>query len=380
MKILLLTERFDDTIPTGVISKRIADELFANGNEVAVISSDLVGKKWEHGYHIICKKIHFYSRRILKFLSDFFLVNLDSALWRYMMYGASKKMIDIFKPDIVYARSTPISVCEVAARIKKTYGIKVVMHFTDPVPAPIEWDKNLNYRKRMIMTMNKILPYADLISFGNHAMLNYQQKNQSYSFKNKAFVSPDPVPQKSLYYCPEETKKDCIILAYLGAIYGSRNPQELFNAIERFNRGTQKAILIVYDNNRTNISVPSFVQFAGRVKNVNEVLLGSNILINLDGDDKEPVFISSKLKEYLCCGRPIVSITPYNSPSRLITDQLKTVLSVKNNSEAIYDALMTFSRIKFTESDFYERKGIIESFTPKKVTEDILLEFNRLLG
>ena len=296
------------------------------------------------------------------------------------MFIAAKRLIRLFDPDIVYARSTPVQVCEVAAKIKRKYGLKVVMHFTDPVPAPLEWDKDLRYRKRLSRTMDRILPCADRISFGNQAMMEYQQKNLSYQFLDKAFVSPDPGSRESLYYRPEAAGTSDIRLTYLGAIYGSRNPEELFKAIGRLNSEGRNVRLDIYDVNTANLDVPPFVQFVGRVKDIDRVLLESRVLINLDGDDKEPVFISSKLKEYLCCGRPILSITPEGSPSRLLTDSLKTVISVRNGSDEIYDALKRFLQSQFTESDYAERDGLIKQFTPKTVGGNLYQELKGVLS
>lgn len=373
MKILLLTERFDDNIPTGVISKRIADELVNFGNEVVVLSSDLIGKTWKNGRHYICKKKHIIPARVLLLISNLLGINLDSFRWRKGMYQISKRIMLEFKPDVVYARSTPISVCQIAAKIKKHYDTRVLMHFTDPVPAPIEWDSNKLYRKRMIHTMNTILPYADRVSFGNSAMLSYQQKLQSYYFLNKSFVSPDPSPQDTLYYDTEYTNKD-LVLSYLGSFHGSRNPNELFKAISMFNKTKGKALLFVYDHNRTGLRTPDFVSFVGRVDDVKGALLHSSILINLDGDDKEPVFISSKLKEYLCCGRPIISITPQESPSRQITDGLKTVISTTNDCNEIFDAIISFNEQVFSETDFLEREDTISLFSPTRVTKELIKE------
>jgi glycosyltransferase involved in cell wall biosynthesis len=387
MKILLLVDHFDDASPTGMISKRIAGELYGLGNEVAVVSSDQVGNKWGHGYHSICKRIHLfpgklelYSRRVLELLSNLTCTNLDTALWRYRMSIAAGRLIRVFHPDVVYARSNPISVCEVAAKIKRKHGLKVVMHFTDPVPAPLEWDKDLRYRKRLSRVMDRILPWADRISFGNRAMMEYQQRNLSYPFLDKAFVSPDPVSHETLYYRPEAPGAGETVLTYLGSIYGNRNPEQLFKAMERLNSEGRNVVLNIYDFNRTGASVPPFVRFVGRVKDVDGVLLDSRILINLDGDDKEPVFIASKLKEYLCCGRPILSITPEGSPSRLLTDSLKTVISVRNGSDEIYDALKRFLELQFTESDYAERDGLIKQFTPKTVGGNLYQELKGVLS
>ncbi len=50
--------------------------------------------------------------------------------------------------------------------------------------------------------------------------------------------------------------------------------------------------------------------------NLKAVFERSRVLIDVDADIEEDVFISSKLKDYLSVNRMIVSITGKNSPSR----------------------------------------------------------------
>lgn len=378
MKILFITERFGDKIPTGVISRRIANELHTLGNNIAIISSERIGEKWAHGPHIICSTRTIIPGRILLHISNILGINLSSYKWRKKVYNESLKLINSFNPDVIYARSTPISVCQIAAKLHVKTGIKVMMHFTDPVPAPKEWDPNLSYRKRMISTMDKILPYASSISFGNQAMLKYQQSIQKYHFEFKSFISPDPGPSSSSYFKKQE-KRETILLVYLGSLYGNRNPKPLFLALDQLNKKGYKCELKIYDINRSNTQLPDFARFFGRTDEVKTALLDADILINLDGDDKIPVFISSKLKEYLYCGRPIISITPANSPSRSLTNKLQTVKSVENNCDEISSAIEFFTKNIFGESDYFERYEIIKTFTPSNVTKQINEELKKLI-
>ena len=377
MRILLITERFGDQIPTGVISRMMAEELRLLGNEIAVVSSEHIGEKWIYGPHIICNSHTLIPKRILLWVSNLLGINLITYNWRRKALADSERIARSFKPDIVYARSTPVMVCEVAAVLKKELGIPVMMHFTDPVPAPIEWDTNIQYRRRMIATMNKVLPYADSISFGNASMMNYQQSLLSYSFLNKSFVVPDPVRCEDLYD-EKRDREGTYRIVYLGALYGNRNPGPLFESMEDLNKKGNKCELIVYDVNRTNLRVPGFVSFVGRTDNVRKALLSSDLLLNIDGDDSNPVFISSKLKEYLCCCRPVLSITPEGSPSRNLTDGLTTVFSVTNQSNLIEGQLISIMNRRFTSDMYKERETVIQSYTPRNVARMINDEMHTL--
>lgn len=379
MRILLISERFGDQIPTGVISQMMAEELRLLGNDISVVSTEHIGERWKYGPHVICDSHTIIPKRILLWISNLLGINLITLKWRRKALRESRKLIASFTPDVVYARSTPIMVCEVAARLKKQYGIPVMMHFTDPVPAPIEWDPNIRYRRRMIKTMNRLLPFADSVSFGNTAMLRYQQSLINFSFLHKSFILPDPVRSENLYG-GERERKDVYTIVFLGALYGNRNPKPLFEALACLNGKGYKCELVVYDTNRTNLIVPGFVKFVGRTQDIKKALSNSDLLLNIDGDDTIPVFISSKLKEYLSCCRPILSITPEGSPSRDLTKGLKTVFSVNNTCNSIKEQLVELFEITFPHEMFKERETIVHTFSPRQGASLINDKMNALLA
>lgn len=379
MKILFITERFADDIPTGVISKYIADELNQLGADIYILSSHKVGNTWFNGNHKVCSSKTLVPARLLVYISNLLSKNIITWSWRLRLYINALVILKNFKPDVIYARSTPVAVCEVAAKLGRKTGIKVIMHFTDPVPAPIEWDPNAGYRKRMVSTMNNILPYADLISFGNGAMRDYQQSLLSYNFMSKTFISPDPGPPISPYYDSKEKTPE-IKLVHLGAIYGNRNPKPLYDAIEMLNNMGYKCSLDIYDNNRTNEVTPSFVRYVGRTKDIPSALLSADILINLDGDDATPVFISSKLKEYLYCSRPIVSITPDNSPTRQLVGHMSSVTCVSNNKDEIINAIIMYREQEYVSDYYDDRLATIEAFKPKNIAKNIYQQMMKIIS
>lgn len=379
MKILFIVDRFSGQIPTGVISYRIADELVALGNEVIVLSAYSPGIVWNNGAYYQNKKIrHYFPPKCRMMVSNLFQINLNSYKWRTSMCALAAKIIESNKPDVIYARSTPVSICEIAAQLSCRTKLPVLMHFTDPIPAPIEWDSNMLYRRRMIKTMNRILPKATRISFGNSAMLEYEQSIVKCHFKDKAFVSPDPVPSSGFYYTPKHIG-DEICFVYLGALYGNRNPQPLFEALTSLNESGVSLKLVIYDDNRVGTVLPPFASFVGRTNNVKRALLSSDILIDLDGDDMTPVFISSKIKEYLCCGRPILSITPFNSPSHKMTTNLNTVFHSNNNAGDILKTIRKIMNCHFAESDYRERDSLIYQFSPQSISKQIDMELHSIV-
>ena len=76
MRILLITERFGDKIPTGVISRMMADELHVLGNVIAVVSSEHIGEKWNFGPHVVCMSKTLIPKRVLLWVSNLIGVNL----------------------------------------------------------------------------------------------------------------------------------------------------------------------------------------------------------------------------------------------------------------------------------------------------------------
>lgn len=379
MKILLIVDKFGGKIPTGVISYRIAEELIALGNEVVILTAYNQGNDWDLSeIHRNRKTKHLLPARIREFISNLTQKNVSSYRWRTNMIKLAKSVLEDYTADVIYARSTPITVCEIAAQLSYTTGIPSLMHFTDPVPAPPEWDNNVLYRRRMILTMNRILPFAKKVSFGNASMLDYEQSIVEYPFKAKAFVSTDPVPSSELFYSHPQTKEE-LRFVYLGSLYGSRNPQPLFDALSKIDKSGISIRLDIYDINRVNTQLPSFAHFVGRTNDVKTALLSANVLIDLDGDDKTPVFISSKIKEYLCCGRPILSITPDNSPSHQMTKGLKTVFHTCNEVESIEKVIRSIISTAFQEEDFKERNELIFKHSPKSVAKQVYEELQSMI-
>lgn len=372
--ILFITYSFGKDTPVGVGSERVVKALANRGCRIIVITSSKVVVSIPNIQFIVKKNSPRLPSNFSAKLSNIVGRELFYFAWEIKAYIAAKKQLHKNKyVDVIYTRSNPISVCPIGIRLKKKFHIPLLMHFTDPIPAPKEWCPDPKSRKRMIKQMQFLLPHADLISFGNPHMLRYEKNVMSISLPN-AFISPDPV-SRGFVYLPKKTEhKETFNLLFLGNIYGNRNPSCLFEAIEQLSNYPIK--LFLYGTNNGNF--PDFVTVKDRTDDIDSVMQNMDVLVDIDGDDETPVFVSSKLKDYLSVNRPIFAISPNNSPSREILFGLHTVNISINETQHIRNILLSLMNTKYQDSDYEDRKKVLELFSADQIALEILNQINSL--
>ena len=116
----------------------------------------------------------------------------------------------------------------------------------------------------------------------------------------------------------------------------------------------------------------------GYTRDVNGALEHSDILVDIDGDDQRPVFISSKLKDYLLINRPILSITPEMSPSEQILKDIDSVATSRNQIEAITSAIRSILDNDYKSWSYDDRSRLIEMFNPSTIADNLLLTLKNL--
>lgn len=367
-KLLFITYAFDHSTPVGVGAQRIVSALAGQGFHVFVIASQNCVIDNPDVELIVKTNFPRFPYFLANVFGNILGRDLFYIFWELKAFWAGLSVLKR-NPDIVaiYTRANPISVCHVGLKLKNKFRIPILMHFTDPIPAPIEWNRNIKDRKRMISQMKRVLPQADLVSFGNQHMLNYQEFVLGYPLKEKSFISPDPGSCELRFLPPKKANCDSYSLLFLGNIYGNRNPSHLFEAIGMLANCSIK--LFIYGNNKENF--PDFVIKKDRTEDICSVMQNMDVLVDIDGDDKTPVFVSSKLKDYLSVNRPILSISPVNSPSRDLLSNLNTVTTTVNDAESIKKALLILMNNDFRDSDYAERKKIISLFDPHVIASRI---------
>lgn len=379
MRILVIVHDVGKTA-SGIVSQRIIDELLIQGFDIKVLASNFT-KSYPQGiaYCIspFCKIPKLLRRIIFKLCSILAIDSFNSNfLWRIRTYAKSQVILKKWKPDFVYCRTSPIDSCFVGIRIKNKYKIPLVCNLTDPLPAPIEYLPEGVIRNRRIKAAKLIINHSDLISMGTIEAMNYQQSVVGMNFSSKTFISPDSTPLGSITRVPVSSGRN-IELLYLGAIYGSRNVHPLIEAVKLMRREGYPLLLRICGTIQSKIR-EDFVLIESSVLDVNPKLANADILVDIDGDDMVPVFVSSKLKQYIVVDKPILSITPFNSPSYKLLKDLCTVKTVRNKVDDIYEALQYLIN-ESEHFDYSERNAIISNYSVSKIVSDIIHNVNDYL-
>ena len=374
--IVFVSYYFGDDSPVGVGALRIADAMIDYGYRLYVITATSYNSNNDR----LIIEVVSNTPRVPSKYSFLFSNMVGKELYYFSWEQKAKRVIYriIQNHNIhgIYTRSSPICVCPVGIYGKKHFHLPLIMHFTDPIPAPEGWAPNLSYRKRMIRQMRDYVNEADILSFGNSRMISYQEQLLSIPLKNRAFVSPDPATGLFVRLAPNKRKTRLVKLVFLGNIYGNRNPTHLFNALSSITEVSFR--FIIYGISFQ--SVPSYVEFRSRTNNVERALQEADILVDIDGDDQIPVFVSSKLKDYLAVNRPILSITPPDSPSRDLLKGMKTV-EVSNNTPCdIKRSIIKLIESEYSEKNYEERIPVVESFSANRIVGEIAYRFNTIIN
>lgn len=380
MKILVITYNYAESA-SGIISRRMSEALASKGNDVKVICSNTPHATSDgvevHTVSSIFTKNRLASR-ICGRLKRTGALYFHDFSWVRAVVRFAKQICNEWTPDFVYCRTSPEEACYVGTALKKRFGVKVVQHFADPIPAPFEYEPQSRRRRQLAKRMYKVVESADVVSYGNQAMHDYALEQIGYDFTSKSYISPDAGACGQMRKC-DFTESDEVVMTFLGNIYGNRKPQNLYKAIDSLNRSGYKITMQIFAEKPHNESTHyDFIKYIGYTRDVNGALEHSDILVDIDGDDQRPVFISSKLKDYLLINRPILSITPEMSPSEQILKGIDSVATSRNQIEAITSAIRSILDNDYKSWSYDDRSRLIEMFNPSTIADNLLLTLKNL--
>ena len=231
--------------------------------------------------------------------------------------------MDLTKYDGVMTWSPFHSINPVMVRVKKQRkNVKWIAQFSDP------WQGNPLEVNRLSKLWNqwhepRTVNSADFIVHSSAYSLDLMLKNHPTKIRSKCDVIPH-VFNKELYPQRPKVKNEKITLRYVGVLYGRRSPEPLFKALislyER--RKDLKGSLIVeligqvpteMLNSHAAQSLPK-----GTITNVPNVtyieslekMYDADILLLIEADVRQNLFLPSKLSDYMGANTPIVGIAP----------------------------------------------------------------------
>ena len=378
MKILVLVEHINDSAP-GLVFSKFINEL-SSKNELEIISA---GKIQEENfpralyfYKSFCPKLS--SRKEL-LLQRLFLTNPIDALWAF---ANNKKYSESY--DVILSLVSGVYLCPLflGYKLAKKYDAKYVVYSTDAIPAP-GWDVNVYGKKARKKIVARYLKYADCYCTINEKMLKYQLT----TFCNKPKLVPATIPLSVNSSIIENYSSSTeIVFLYTGGIYLNRKATHVLKAFEKLLVEIPNARFVFVGTKIPNdqlLSVHnetlSHIEFYGYSKDLTPFYKRCSVLVDIDSDVPNDVFLSSKIISYLTINRPILCQTGAESPSRALFNGFRSIIQCDHDVDELVIGMKKSIRYMQNVADYTDRENLIKELTITNIVNKFTNTLNSVL-
>lgn len=367
--------------PEGICTQRLADALCREGVKVTVITSEKAEAALDLENAPSLIRVDSRPFRPLFFWS---LAEKILSNWRlfgnnYHFFWQTRVWLRRLPEgvDVIYGRSMPLSGCLAAWRLVKRSGLPLFIHFSDPVLSP--WYRPAPMPLRLLRRYyRKLVSAATGISFVTPDAIAYSEQTMGIPLTGKAFVLSHvgPAPMCLGHKCRDAGP----VFLYAGKFYGARTPEKLLAGFAKFQERSPGAIFRFLGAQPESINPEAFrlgvsgsVEILPFTRDVSKAFGEADVLVALDAFEGAPVFMSTKIIEYLLTDRPVLLLSPRNSPaSRLLSRFPETALSVGDEAEEIASAMGKLLSLSCDETAFVGRLKAMEEFSPSSVARSLI--------
>ena len=363
MNILVIVQEIGDNA-AGLVTENLLKGWFNSNNDIRVICKSNANKSFSTDAIVKVNEMIPQRSAIGKILMILTTKEWSVRRWVKKAMVTYEKVFFEFKPQVVLAMSSAANFAsfDLGYRISKKYHIPLALHAFDPIPSTIGWGENKYYRRAMASCVKPFYNHSTWISSTNQSMLNYQLDTVGIRDNKVTFVIENPSDQT--HYNLNETAKN-FNFVYLGNLYNKRNPQILINAFSDYCIENPSAHLFFVGKVSSNltINIPidarNNIHFEDWTDSPQKYIEQASVLIDIDADLENDVFISSKLTNYLGINRLILCITPPNSPaSQLLATIGNSVLGCNNEELLILKALKDCESKSTSTLSYKDRKEV----------------------
>lgn len=365
---------------SGICTKRITEGLASIGHRIVVVTAICHQDNHHENIHVVrCSARPLSPARLYILIGNILGRDISHLPWELRAGKVCDNLCRNWNPNVVYGRGSPISGMKLAVSVSIRHRLPVVLHFADPIPATEDWLPSRLSRRRMIRTISPLLRHASRVSFVNSEAMNYQQKSiASVPFSDKCYISPNCSPP-FLDYGPPCVKN---VLMFVGSFLGSRKPDSLFAGLEIALKTIPDIELHLLGASQENVlpyissaALKRSVRFLPRTTDVFKKMSQATLLVDVDADFHEPIFISNKLMEYLSVDRLILCITPSGSPAeKMVSCMSDSVVTVRHEPKSIAKAIVELLSLRWEARLFDTRRKKNLHYDLSRVVSTIEME------
>jgi len=238
---------------------------------------------------------------------------------------------DLSRYDAVITWSPFHSVNPVMAALKKQRPrVKWIAQFSDP------WARNPLEQSRLRRWWNHIhegscVKSADFVVHSSEYSRAQMFSGSRRMYNEKSTVIPHPFAP-GLYPLRRPARSDRIVLRYVGVLFGRRSPEPLFQALLLlFARNPswrdRLALELVGATPPQMLTTPAAMALkpdvlvhrpgVGYVESLAQ-MHSADILVLIEADTRQNLFVPSKLSDYIGAGRPILGLAPPGGSADLL--------------------------------------------------------------
>lgn len=250
-------------------------------------------------------------------------------IWAPFVISKAKRLKKKIEPKIIIAFSRPPTDLLIGVKLKKIFGVPLVVHLSDP------WVDNpyVQYT-RFTRSVNsfleeKVMRNADLILFTNEYQQEMVMKKYPEHMRKKAGSIAHCYDEMLCHFEPK--KSDRFIIRHIGNLYRHRSPEAFIKAIHlliKDHPDVERKIVVEFYGQMSveardtikAFSLEHIVKVKSSVPYLESLNLMSNadLLLLIDGVSAHNTFFPSKLVDYMGVKKNILGITSPEGPSARI--------------------------------------------------------------
>ena len=377
MNIIFIVDNLKNN-PSAIVANQFINGLNGIGDNLLVVT---ISAQHEDNLNNILLILIPFPFKINKTKEKILFILLFSKFYSKIINNCTlNKYLDTisnFHPDIVLTFSScdAFSIIQLGNLISKQFSIPHHVHAVDALPAPECWGENRFLRKSKINYIRRLSADIQIFTSSNKQMLEYQ-----LGLINNHNLLSDVIynPINTEFIC-SNNKTKIITILYVGSLMSNskgRNGIQYYKSIIHFKDISKYQFIFLgtgldVKNTFNDIyPLPSNVHFISWTDNIDEYIKNSSLLIDIDIDADNDVFLSSKLIKYLNSDLPIISITGTNSPATnlLAVNGLGTLI-ISHDPELIKNSIINFDSIHI---DLNTRHEYIQQFMINNIISDIM--------
>ena len=377
--------------PRAILIGKIIPEMMQQGIEPIIMTYDICGG-W---------KINAPIHKIPDFKTghgwrgSFLMRNLMEYLYYRRLFKVARKIIIDNDIEVVFSFSNPQASNILGAMLKKKLGIKFISHFSDPwYDNPYKSFSRLGAKKVKFLE-RFVIENSDRVVFTNDEAGELVMKKYPSQWKTKAITIPHCFKPAEYSEVKKNNQTGIFTFSHIGAFYKERNPDFLFEALNRILLKRPSAnfkIKLVgcaghytgYSNDDLKDSInrfrlDKFIEIIPRVSYQEslELMKNSDCLIVIDANFVGSPFLPSKIVEYAGSGNLIIGITPSGSPTEKFLYNLGCSSFNYNQINGLTDYI---EKLLENKSGQVINGEFLKNFEVKNIVRLWIEQFNKLIN